>query len=385
MITRREFLATSFVLASALYADDFEAYKKAQLSGVQAKKDDFESYKKSIDQAFLDYKRKIGAIWGDEEIGDQTKWANYSPDKESRSIVDFEKGELKLEIIAPKNDKEIAKKMSELAVDVASKTTKEAFNDDELLESIEKLSSAKPDSIENRPILSTILTGKNAPSQIEINSAIKDGLQKSTLTTKTAKTDGMQIYSLSIPLKQANIDNKAHEYKASVAKYAKIERIDPALVFAIMHSESNFNPMAKSHIPAFGLMQIVPTSAGLDATKKVYGKAERLSPSYLYNSDNNIKIGSAYIGILFHNYLSSIVSHESRIYCTIAAYNTGSGNVATAFGHPRDIKKASVKINALSPKQVYDQLVRSLPYAETRNYMIKVVPRYNSYMNQAIV
>ena len=63
--------------------------------------------------------------------------------------------------------------------------------------------------------------------------------------------------------------------------------------------------MARSHIPAYGLMQIVPKTAGIDAYQYLYNKKRLLSSSYLYNSENNIEIGSAYLHILYYKYLKS--------------------------------------------------------------------------------
>ena len=83
-------------------------------------------------------------------------------------------------------------------------------------------------------------------------------------------------------------------------------------------------------MPAYGLMQIVPESAGKDATQQLFGQPKLLAPSYLYNSDNNIQVGTTYLNILYYRYLRKIENPTSRLYCTIAAYNTGAGNVAKA-------------------------------------------------------
>ncbi len=151
------------------------------------------------------------------------------------------------------------------------------------------------------------------------------------------------------------------------------------MIFALIEAESAFNPLAKSHIPAYGLMQIVPQSAGQDASALIHGKATLLSPSYLYNSKKNIEMGVAYIYILYYRYLKSIDDPVSRLYCTIAAYNTGAGNVAKAFTSGRNIKKAAKTINQMSSDDVYHHLIKHLPYAETRNYLKKVnrlLPKY---------
>jgi membrane-bound lytic murein transglycosylase C len=55
------------------------------------------------------------------------------------------------------------------------------------------------------------------------------------------------------------------------------------------------------------------------------------SPEFLYDPANNIKLGAGYLRLLDSNYLSDIVDPQSRHFGMIAAYNTGSGNVARAF------------------------------------------------------
>ena len=92
----------------------------------------------------------------------------------------------------------------------------------------------------------------------------------------------------------------------------------------------------------------------------------------LYDSKNNIKIGTAYLHILFYKYLKDIKNEEARLYCVIAAYNTGSGNVARAFYKTSNIKKAVQIINKMQAKDVYKQLMKKLPYKETIKYLYKV-------------
>jgi membrane-bound lytic murein transglycosylase C len=65
---------------------------------------------------------------------------------------------------------------------------------------------------------------------------------------------------------------KAKEVKPYVDKYSQKEQIPIEFIFAIIHSESSFNPLSRSYVPAFGLMQIVPTTAGADAMQYISGK-----------------------------------------------------------------------------------------------------------------
>ena len=62
------------------------------------------------------------------------------------------------------------------------------------------------------------------------------------------------------------------KFKPYVKKYARKFGVSENLVYAIIQTESNFNQFAVSSAGAFGLMQIVPTSAGRDAYKEVKGK-----------------------------------------------------------------------------------------------------------------
>jgi membrane-bound lytic murein transglycosylase C len=175
------------------------------------------------------------------------------------------------------------------------------------------------------------------------------------------------------------INKRSLQYQPLAEKSAEKEKLSAAMVLAIMETESSFNPMAKSHIPAYGLMQVVPRSAGRDATAYLFGKAIILAPSYLYNSRNNVMIGSAYLNQVYYKYMRYIKDPLSRLYCTIAAYNTGPGNVAKAFSDSISIRKVAPIINGMNAEQVYEQLEKQLPYEETRNYLRKVTERMKNY------
>ena len=92
---------------------------------------------------------------------------------------------------------------------------------------------------------------------------------------------------------------------------------------------------------------------------------------YLFDPDNNIELGSAYLHVLSYNLLERIENQIAREYCVISAYNTGPGNVFKAFA--RDQTSAINQINSLQPPAVYDRLRAHLPYQETRDYLAKVV------------
>lgn len=374
--------------------DSFAAYKANQLSEADkyAKEleESFANYKKVLDEEFKKYKQELEKSWKKPEVSTNTKWVEYSDSLDQRSTVDFEKQTVEIEVIVDEDasTEDINSKLKKGLYSTLMKDTESAYKDDKLSQNIDKEmkkadSSYKVEKVEKKPILTDLFIGaKNIydkKDQLEVATLVKKTVAKLKPKERTAKQKGKKVVSISIDMPSDSMIKKAKDIKPQVEKYSKDEKIEPALIYAIVQSESSFNPMAKSYIPAYGLMQIVPKSAGKDATAKIHGKARLLSSSELYNSKKNIRYGSAYLNILYYRYLKAINNPESRYYCTIAAYNTGAGNVAKAFIGSTNINKAAVEINKMTPKQVYNTLMKKLPYDETKNYLKKVNSRKLSY------
>ena len=147
----------------------------------------------------------------------------------------------------------------------------------------------------------------------------------------------------------------------------------------IIHTESMFNPRARSHTPAFGLMQLVPKTGAREAYAKLFGSLKTPSSKYLYDPKNNIELGVAYFDILKNRYMKLIEDPASRTYCAVAAYNAGASNVGRAFVSHKSIKKASPVINSLQPHEVYERLVDEFHIEETRLYTQRVLTRSVAY------
>ncbi|OSM07162.1 transglycosylase SLT domain-containing protein [Magnetofaba australis] len=164
-------------------------------------------------------------------------------------------------------------------------------------------------------------------------------------------------------------------------QFAKRYKLPPSLILGVTQTESDFNPRAVSPIPAYGLMQLVPTSGGADAYAFVHGVEQRPSKDLLFQPVANTELGAGYLHLLHYRYLRFITNPLSRRYCAIAGYNTGAGNVARAFGHRNNIRAAARVINALTPEQVLARLIRDLPYAETQRYVQKVLKYEKNYLS----
>src|SRR5690606_28435068 len=194
------------------------------------------------------------------------------------------------------------------------------------------------------------------------NSSIRYQALSASLAPVPVKTRKKLTYV--VPLPDNRIRKKVLEYKPWVDRNAQRFALSEDVVMAIIHTESHFNPLARTHIPAFGLMQIVPSTAGRDAAAKLGQKPRMLTPQYLYNPRHNIELGAAYLNVLYYDYLKDIKNPESRLYYTIAAYNAGASSVARAFIDKPSFQEAVSVINSLKPDQVLDRLIKGAPSEE---------------------
>ena len=116
-----------------------------------------------------------------------------------------------------------------------------------------------------------------------------------------------------------------------VREAAERHHVDPALVRAVIETESNWNPRAVSRKGAGGLMQLIPTTA------------QRYGAHDLFNPEQNIDAGVRHLKMLLGRY-------NGNLDLALAAYNAGEGAVDRAGGVPH--------------------------YRETKNYVQKVQNAY---------
>lgn len=348
--------------------DDFLRYKQQQNQEFTRYQkdvaDQFQAYKKAQQEGLAEFKKELRAKWKKPEVSTRYKWVEYSKDLSERKSIDFAKQMMRLEVHA-KNQQEAMQKLHKMFEDTMREDLKEASKRDLLEHKIAKKLHKK--------ILVHESKTKIIPQKVvaQYKRKLVSVIRPSNI--KRQKYNDNFIYSVQIKLPNPVMARNAMRFQGDIVRESKREQIPVPLIYAVIHSESAFNPMARSYVPAFGLMQIVPKTAGVDAYKYLYGYKKMLSASYLYSPGNNIRIGTAYLHILYYNYLRKIRNPQSRLYCTIAAYNTGAGNVFRAFsGSSRNSKAALARINALSPDEVYETLLAQLPYDETKHYL-KVV------------
>ncbi len=317
------------------------------------------------------FKRVINSIWGKEHAQEPgpKDYVKYTDKYYNRAHIDFEAGTVTVETVAPDDQRGHLK---------AAIVTTLLTPDDP--REVDLYSDSKPKAgASGKPFLyEQVLDqdGKAIAWEWRANRyadyLIKNNLKK----VRLGKHNGLRVQ---FPLVAGHEKVRAYKYASLVQKYSRKYKVTESLIYGVIKTESDFNPFAVSHAPAYGLMQIVPATAGRDVFEKVKQRSGQPSPQYLYNPENNIDTGAAYLKILQENYLAKVRDINARRYSVISAYNGGAGNVLKTFSSDRN--KAIEKINQLSPGQVYDQLTRKHPSQESRRYLYKVTQAQKEFWN----
>jgi membrane-bound lytic murein transglycosylase C len=318
---------------------------------------------------------KVKKTWGEKEVKlpSRTHYVKYTQNYMSRAEVDFDAGTVLVETV----DQADPRASLRSALVTTLLTPDDPRSVDLFTDSSVTLTSDK------KPYLAGLVVDADGravttPAAAE---AFADALLARSGSRQVTLQDGDRTaLFVKFPM-VANFQNKqAEKYRAVVTRVAQQYKVSPSLVFAVIKVESNFNPFAVSSAPAYGMMQLVPTSGGREAYKKVRGIDEPPTREYLFDADNNIELGTAYLSVLTFSQLDKVTSPVSREYCVIAAYNTGPGNVTKAFS--KDRTAAWNAINGMQPPAVYERLRTQLPYEETRQYVVKVVQSRKQFVSK---
>lgn len=417
---------TSMLLTAPIQAQQnkFDEYKKQQKAKYERFADDYI-------QRYEAFKAQLIEKWGVAELSSSTEYVAYSDDNNVKVIADFENDTIEVSIhedalnaLSKEEQNEAVKTAIESTLNLSApeankfnpefailesqaskkydattpthrKTSAPTLlnalgikNDVELQESIaaakEVPAGQQADIVTQRTkarLAEQIAEVKQFAAREDVPEQKKEQAEKTALMltadlneVSAAKIDATvkNTKSYKIQLHRARYD-KATNYLDAVYQQAERWQVAQDTLLAVIETESHFNPMAKSHIPAYGLMQIVPATAGADVNNKVFSKAKKPTPEELFNGERNIEFGSAYFNILMTRYLKEVEDPTSRMYCAIAAYNTGIGNLSRAFNNGERGRMAAIKqINQMTPEQVM-RVIKSKTHTETQRYLDKVL------------
>jgi membrane-bound lytic murein transglycosylase C len=378
-----------FLLLITLFAfaqeKSLEEYKKQEQQNLQryseSERKAYEQYMQDEKEGIDKLRKEIEEFWGSGEFKSSTKkdWVEYSQDKKSRSDVDFEEGTATVEVLLSndeaKNIELANKKLEDAIKDLA--TTNGKTKDFET-------ASEKSEPLETSPVLDGQLNTIDGSTVNADNadSYAREVIKKENIIKEIIRgTDGIERTKITVSMSLApnHIRVRASKYENEINTYASKYMLPVELVYAVIHTESYFNPKAKSHAPAYGLMQLVPKSGARDAYQFVYNEDKILTANYLYQAEKNIELGSAYLQLLMQREFKNVKDPNSKMLCAIAAYNTGAGNLSRAFTGKTNPNKAIPKINQMSYEELYGFLRVRLPYNETKDYIKKVSSRMLMY------
>jgi soluble lytic murein transglycosylase len=138
-------------------------------------------------------------------------------------------------------------------------------------------------------------------------------------------------------------------HRDALIQRARENKLDPALVAAVIRQESSWNPHAVSSAGARGLMQIMPEVGRQIARARGYPIWD---PDLLFDPDVSLELGTLH--------LRDALSQYSGLPRALAAYNAGASRV----------RRWSRRLGASDP----DLFIERIPFVETRDY-VRIVLR----------
>ncbi len=135
---------------------------------------------------------------------------------------------------------------------------------------------------------------------------------------------------------------------------------DRSLVLALIRQESRFNPKAKSHRGARGLLQLMPRTASFIARDRRL-KGSKKDRDALFDPETNLSLGQKYINILMND-----KAVKGDLFKMLVAWNGGPGN----------LNKWSRKVNYKNDPLLF---IESIPSKETRIFVERVLTNYWIY------
>lgn len=151
------------------------------------------------------------------------------------------------------------------------------------------------------------------------------------------------------------LKNYPIKYQEYVEKYSLENGVDKFLIYAIIKTESNFNPDAVSNVGARGLMQIMDET--FQWIRFRLGDDENTEYAIMFDPEQNIRYGCYLIGYL--------IKYFDDTDCAVCAYHAGIGSVDSWLSNT-DYSKDGKKLD-------------TVPVSDTGHYLNKIKKALNNY------
>ncbi|OGW68233.1 MAG: hypothetical protein A3A88_08975 [Nitrospirae bacterium RIFCSPLOWO2_01_FULL_62_17] len=347
-------------------------------------------------------KREIEQKWDRARQSNEKEWVDYSPAYEARSTVDFEKGVIEITVLVPigeigssHTDAEavllaMKEAQAEAGASGAPRLVTAAATDPasvmiaraalpaawaKIVRQFEQVFSKEAAS--GRPVLANQVVAKSgAPVATQ---AAKSFVESEVIPNAVVEDKPMQAQdgvtraqvTAKVPLASDHLRQRAQLYKDDVAAHAKRHGLDPRLLFAIIHTESYFNPLAQTPAPSYGLMLLVPRGPARDAYNYLYKSDIVLDDNYLQDPAHNVELGAAYLHLLRRQLVPNMEEGDKKNFLVACAYTWGMDRT-------RDQILKQARVQDLTSTQVFTLLTQKTP-ENTRAYLNRVKDRITMY------
>lgn len=343
----------------------------------------YREYESARARQAAEFRAAVARQWTEFHESTAKEWVEYSGKGDALSRVDFKKGVIRVEVLVPVEEAAPGRKKVAQASDLDAKETARlrALAEEKIAERTKKVLSQKEEAVtkEEKPVAvlkdqvktaeGKPVTADNADQFVKKEVAPKMVVDPKPVVAQDGKPRLKVVVEM--PLVPDHLKVRAERYRALVDRYAAKYGLAPELLFAVIHTESEFNPMARSGAGALGLMQLVPRTAGNEAYRYLYKEEKMITPEYLYDPENNIKLGATYLHMLDTRHYGKIKDADNRRTLSIAAYNCGPGNV-------RKTVTSKADPDTLSNPELVALIRKSAP-RETAAYVPRVQERMSLY------
>jgi soluble lytic murein transglycosylase len=144
-------------------------------------------------------------------------------------------------------------------------------------------------------------------------------------------------------------------YWPLIQRYSAERQLDPYMIAALIAQESTFAADAKSSANAYGLMQLLPSTARSYA--KTLRLTKRFSIGLLTTAETNIRLGTAYF--------ADLIKQFGNAHYALATYNAGPNRVARWISERPGIER--------------DEFIDDIPFPETQNYVKRILGTAEDY------
>lgn len=342
------------VITMSIYSNNVDEYFKEsiikreemEIKAEEKLQDAEEKYLLNMESRF----KAIDQIWGKHLESTPERYIEYALDNRVYASIDFEKGEIEFALIDLEN------KSLEENKTILTRS---------ILDTLEK-------EVEVKKGKKVYLLDDQLPYEKDKRETYVYKLVDNLVKEPNEKGS---VYKIKVDMLPNHLEKRAMNYKEIVSLNSEQFGIPKDIIYAIIHTESHFNPMAISHAGAYGLMQLIPSAGGKDAYGYLTGNYINPSPEYLFVPKNNITLGSAYLHILLKNNFKDVKDNENKMILALASYNWGIGNVQRRI-------EGVIDINNYSPKELisYIQNSSNIP-KETKDYILHINSRRELYKN----